>query len=209
MSKLSSPIWINFATFQSYFYLVSTKIFICEITKVNLYSWQHDHYLQISIGAPCLKVIDSKAAPCPQLSIKSSSSWNAERWSEPSSQNTQVQQPLDQIVNLTLLGRWMMTLLLFYICFFFQQLQSFSDHHVPGHLCDLPIHNVSHHFWASPNQLWIWKQKCGQICVKLGNQRTIGLTTSWLWLIDVSTANLLHFLALDRKGVIFKKNIYL
>ena len=118
MSKLSSPIWINFATFQSYFYLVSTKIFICEITKVNLYSWQHDHYLQISIGAPCLKVIDSKAAPCPQLSIKSSSSWNAERWSEPSSQNTQVQQPLDQIVNLTLLGRWMMTLLLFYNCFF-------------------------------------------------------------------------------------------
>ena len=119
MSKLSSPIWINFATFQSYFYLVSTKIFICEITIVNLYSWQYDHYLQNSTGALCLKVIDSKAGPCPQLRIKSSSSWNAERWSEPSSQNTQVQQPLDQIVNLTLLGRWMMRLLLFYICFFF------------------------------------------------------------------------------------------
>ena len=105
-------------TFQSYFYLVSTKIFICEITIVILHSWQHDHYLQISTGALCLKVIDSKAAPCHQLSIKSSSSWNAERWSEPPSQNTQVQQPLDQIVNLTLLDRWMMTLLLFYICFF-------------------------------------------------------------------------------------------
>ena len=97
-----------------------------------------------------------------------------------------------------------MTLLLFYICFF-QQLQSFSDHHIPGHLCDLPIHNISHHFWASSNQLWIWKQKCGQICVKLVNQRTIGLTMSWLYLIDISIANLLHFLALDHKGVIFKK----
>ena len=89
---------MNFATFPSYFYLVSTKIFICEITIVNLHSWQYDHYLQISTGALCLKVNDSKAAPCPQLSIKSSSSWNAERWSEPSSQNTQVQQPLDQNV---------------------------------------------------------------------------------------------------------------
>ena len=192
MSKLSSPIWINFATFQSYFYLVSTKIFICEITIVNLHSGQYDHYLQISTGALCLKVIDSKAAPCPQLRIKSSSSWNAERWSKPFSQNTQVQQPLDQNVNLTLLDRWMMTFLLFYI-WFFQHLQSFSDHHVPGHLCDLPIHNVSHHFWASPDQLWIWKHKYGQICVKLVNQRTIGLTMSWLCLIDVSIANLLHF----------------
>ena len=99
LSKLSSPIWMNFATFQIYFYLVSTKIFICEITIFNSYSWQYDHYLQISTGPLCLKVIDSKAAPCPQLRIKSSSSWNAERWSEPSSQNTQVQQPLDQIVN--------------------------------------------------------------------------------------------------------------
>ena len=117
-AELSSPIWMNFATFQSYFYLVSTKIFICEITIVNLHSGQYDHYLQISTGALCLKVIDSKAAPCPQLRIKSSSSWNAERWSEPSSQNTQVQQPLDQNVNLTLLDRWMMALLLFYICFF-------------------------------------------------------------------------------------------
>ena len=136
---------MNFATFQSYFYLVSTKIFICEITIVNLHSGQYDHYLQISTGALCLKVIDSKAAPCPQLRIKSSSSWNAERWSKPFSQNTQVQQPLDQNVNLTLLDRWMMTFLLFYI-WFFQHLQSFSDHHVPGHLCDLPIHNISHHF---------------------------------------------------------------
>ena len=118
LSKLSSPIWINFATFQSYFYLVSTKIFICEITIVNLHSGQYDHYLQISTGPLCLKVIDSKAAPCPQLRIKSSSSWNAERWSKPFSQNTQVQQPLDQNVNLTLLDRWMMALLLFYICFF-------------------------------------------------------------------------------------------